>query len=115
MSIENWSDNITVVELQEDPAFTDDIAALVEQLNGKARHVVLDFAGIHYINSSNLAALLKLRKELNGQHKRLILCGIDTKVWGLFMVTGLDKVFEFQDNVALSLAGLQIAEGPAAS
>jgi hypothetical protein len=29
-------------------------------------------------------------------------------VWGAFLVTGLDKVFEFVDSVPLALATLQI-------
>ncbi len=37
-----------------------------------------------------------------------MLCGINTKAWGLFLVTGLDKVFEFADNVATGLASVQI-------
>jgi len=29
-------------------------------------------------------------------------------VWSVFMVTGLDKLFDFTDDVATSLASLQI-------
>lgn len=114
MSIENWSEEITVVELQDDPTFSDDIAALREQLTSKPANVVLNFAGMSFLNSSNLASLVDLRKQLHSQHKRLVLCGIDMNVWGLFMVTGLDKVFSFEDNVALGLASLQIGNGPGA-
>ena len=109
MPIENWSDNIVIVELQDDPAFTDDITALLDELEAKEHlHVVLDFSGLSYLNSSNIARLLKLRKQLINNRHRLILCGISTKVWGLLLVTGLDKVFEFADNVAMGLASLQI-------
>ncbi|MCH7703013.1 MAG: hypothetical protein IID37_15125, partial [Planctomycetes bacterium] len=42
-------------------------------------------------------------------HRRsLKLCGVGTHVWGLFLVTGLDKVFDFVDNVAEALAGVQM-------
>lgn len=109
MSIENWSDNILVVELQDDPAFTDDVNALVEQTsNRNDLDVVISLAGVNYLNSSNIAKLLKLRKKIITNKRRLILCGIDTSVWGLFLVTGLDKVFEFTDNVANALANVQI-------
>ena len=30
---------------------------------------------------------------------RLILCGLNTHVWGVFLITGLDKIFEFSDDV----------------
>ncbi len=109
MSIENWSDNILVVQLQGDPSFTDDITALLEQLDTTNSHVVMNFTSVGYLNSSNIAKLLKLRKKVLTNRRRLVVCEIDTNVWGLFLVTGLDKVFEFADSVATALATLQIA------
>ena len=110
MSIQNWSDTILVVELQDDPPFTDDLTALLDEAekdNGVA--AVLDFSNVSYLNSSNIAKLLKLRKLLTSHKRRLVLCGISTNVWGLFLVTGLDKVFEFTDNVSTALASVQMA------
>jgi anti-anti-sigma factor len=110
VSIENWSEKIIVADLQNDPAFTDDVAALIDQTaEGSDRNVVLNLSGVSYINSSNIAKLLKLRKQLISARRRLVLCGIDRNVWGIFLVTGLDKVFEFADNVAMGLASVQIA------
>ena len=44
--------------------------------------------------------------------RRLVLCQINTNVWGLFLVTGLDKVFEFAESLATALAAVQLtAEG----
>ncbi|MCH7631842.1 MAG: STAS domain-containing protein [Planctomycetes bacterium] len=109
MSIENWSENILVVELQDDPAFTDDLGALLETLSGNTEvDAVLNFSGVSYLNSSNIAKLLKLRKRLTSNKRRLVLCGIDTNVWGLFLVTGLDKVFDFEESVATGLATVQL-------
>lgn len=109
VSIASWSDNIFVVELQDDPGFTDDLNTLIDQLDTrKDVDVVVDFTTVHYVNSSNIAKLLKLRKRLANNRRRLVLCGIDTGVWGLFLVTGLDKVFEFADNVSNGLAAIQL-------
>lgn len=110
MSIENWSESILVVELQNDPAFTDDVTALIDQTAEQVdRDVVLNFQSVTYVNSSNIAKLLKLRKQLVANRRRLVLCAIDMNVWGIFLVTGLDKVFEFADNVSTALASVQIA------
>ena len=109
MSVENWSEEILVVELQDDPAFTDDLTAVIDQVDGrKDVDVVLNFAGVNYVNSSNIAKLLKLRKKLHARKRRLVLCGIGTNVWGLFLVTGLDKVFDFADNLSTGLATVQL-------
>ena len=110
MPIEKWSDQVSVVHLADDPQFTDDLESLDQQLQQAASSVVLDFAAVHFINSSNIAKLLKIRKMTISTDKRLILCGISTQVWGAFLVTGLDKVFEFSDNVPIALATLQIEE-----
>lgn len=108
--IENWSENIVIVELQDDPAFTDDVNAVQEQVGEQADiDAVLNFAGVNYLNSSNLAKLLKLRKKLHANGRKLVICGVNTNVWGIFLVTGLDKVFRFEDNLASALASLQIA------
>mgnify|MGYP001549150386 CR=1 FL=1 len=45
---------------------------------------------------------------MNDLERRLVLCGIPTKVWGTFIVTGLDKIFQFSDDVATALATLHI-------
>lgn len=111
MPIQQWSDNIVVVDLQDDPQFSDDLNAVVEQIETRTDvDVVLDFKDVTFLNSSNIAKLLKLRKLVVISNERQIkLCGISTSVWGVFLVTGLDKIFEFADNVATALAGLQLS------
>lgn len=112
MGLQDWSERIIVVELSDDPQFTDDLNALldlVEKRNGA--DVLLNFAGVNFLNSSNIAKLLKLRKQLHSVTPgKLRLCGISNSVWGVFLVTGLDKLFEFSDDVASGLAMLQLTK-----
>ena len=110
MPIQNWSENILLVELQDDPNFSDDLNALLDQISGKSdQDVVLDFSSVSFLNSSNIAKLLKLRKTVSVNNRRkLKLCGINTHVWGVFLVTGLDNVFEYADDVASGLASIQL-------
>lgn len=110
MAIQSWSDEVLLGELQDDPVLTDDLNAIIDQVekNGD-NHVVLDFANVSYLNSSNIAKLLKLRKMLAASPSRkLKLCGINSHVWGVFLITGLEKLFDFADNVSLGLAAIQI-------
>ena len=104
MPLEKWSESVGVVHLGDDPQLSDDLAAALDQANPQAMDLVIDFAGVHFINSSNIAKLLKLRKQMISRDQRLVLCGINTQVWGTFLVTGLDKIFEFSDNVPTALA-----------
>lgn len=109
MSIKDWSEDIILAELQDDPLFSDDLNALQETIERRpGTHVVLDFRGVNFLNSSNIAKLLKLRKLMNSQNAELRLCGISTGAWGVLLVTGLDKIFEFCDDVPSGLASIQI-------
>lgn len=111
MPIEQWSETVVLGQLADDPQFTDDLTAVIEQCTQNPRtDALLNFAGVSYLNSSNIAKLLKLRKLLIITNQRkLKLCGINTHVWGLFLVTGLDKIFEFVDDVPTGLAALQMS------
>ena len=108
MPVEKWSERVSVVHLADDPQFTDDLEGVEQALGQGPMDAVLDFGGVHYVNSSNIARLLKLRKMIATAQSRLVLCNISTQVWGAFLVTGLDKIFELSDNVPTALATLQI-------
>jgi anti-anti-sigma factor len=71
---------------------------------------VLDFSGVRFINSSNLAKLLRVRKNQIGRNGKLILCGINNTIWSTLLVTGLDQVFDFGEDVATGLARIQMAK-----
>jgi len=111
MAIQQWSDDIIVVELNEDPQFTDEMGALLDRLEESPCDVVLNFAGVGFINSSNISRLLRLRKMLIGAEKRLMLCDLNSQVWGVFLVTGLDKIYEVTSDVATALATVQLTNG----
>jgi anti-anti-sigma factor len=110
MAIQNWSENVLLVELSDDPQFTDDLAALLKIVeNDFDKDVVLNFQNVGFLNSSNIAKLLKLRKlQVINNRRQLKLCAINTHVWGVFLITGLDKIFEVYDDVATGLASLQV-------
>ena len=108
MAIQNWSDEITVVELNDDPQFTEDLDGLMDSVESNPTDVVLNFAAVGFINSSNVAKLLRIRKVMLAVDRRLVLCDVNAQVWGIFLVTGLDKIFEFTSDVAIALASLQM-------
>jgi anti-anti-sigma factor len=110
MAIQQWSENVVLIDLQDDPQFTDDLNATMTQVEeNKDVDIVINFKEVTFLNSSNIAKLLKLRKQVVINNDRQIrLCGISTAVWGVFLVTGLDKIFDFSDDVTAALASLQM-------
>lgn len=112
MPVEQWSDQVLLGELADDPQFTDDLNAAIEQCTENPRQdVLMNLAALQYLNSSNIAKLLKLRKLVTITNQRkLKLCGVNTHIWGVFLVTGLDRIFDIADDVPSGLAGLQIEQ-----
>ncbi len=110
MSIQKWSEKIWVVSLNDDPAFAEDMEQLAEQALAPDRlpHLVLDFSAVGIICSSNLSALLRLRKSVNDRQAQLRLTSPSDPVWGVFLTTGLDKVFHFTHDTPTALAELQM-------
>ena len=113
MPIEEWSDEITIATVGDEPAFSEDMANLLQRLDERGDStpdVVLDLASVSYLNSSNIAQMLRLRKRLNTGGRNMRICSVDDQVWGVLMITGLDKIFDFTDDVSTALASLQLSE-----
>jgi anti-anti-sigma factor len=112
MPINDWSESIVIAELSDEPALSDDLDGLIQRLEQNAGDdppdVIIDAQNVTHLNSSNIAQLLRLRKILTQRGARMRLCGVHDHVWSVLMVTGLDKVFEFTEDVMTSLASLQI-------
>jgi anti-anti-sigma factor len=113
MPVEQWSENVVLVRLADNPQTAEDLEALdqaVQNGAGSPRRLdaVVDFSGVRMINSSNLAKLIKIRRQIHATESRLLLCGTNDHVWGAFLVTNLDKLFEFTDDVPTALATLQM-------
>ena len=104
-----WSEEILLVELAQEPSFSEEIGNLMGRLErGEACHVVVDLRNVVTLNSSNLAQLLRLRKKMLSLGKRLRLCGVQDTVWSVLLVTGLDKVFDFNEDLSAALASMQM-------
>ena len=114
MSLNEWSETIILAETGEEPTFSDDMSSLMtivedaEQGSRGMPDVVVNLSEVDYLNSSNIAQLLRLRKRLTARGARLRICSVRDQVWGVLLVTGLDKLFEFHDATATAIASLQL-------
>ena len=113
MPLNQWSETILIAELNDEPAFSDDMDALgrrLEEGDGPLPDVIINLKAVTYLNSSNIAQLLSLRKQLDAGNARLRLCALSDPVWSVLATTGLDKMFQFTDDVSTSLASLQLSD-----
>jgi anti-anti-sigma factor len=114
MPLNEWSESIVIAELTDEPAFSEDMESLLGSLDqdggDEAPDVIVNMKGVTRVNSSNLSQLLRLRKRLLMADARLRVCSVHDQVWSVFLMTGLDNVFDFTEDVSTSLASLQIEE-----
>ena len=109
MGIQNWSENIILVDLPAEPQIVDELKDVTEMVRDRGDcDVVIDFSKVDIITSSGLSALLRLRKLLVDCGHQLVFCSVAAATRGIFTVTGLDGVFEAVDDKFVALAGLQI-------
>ena len=108
MSIDEWSDDIYVVDMADDPKFTDILTTLLVRLEKDTRDVVVNFSAVGMMNSSNIAQLLRLRKVMISHSRKLVLCNANYQIQGIFSVTGLDTLFQFTEDISVALAMLQV-------
>ncbi|MBL4590457.1 MAG: STAS domain-containing protein [Phycisphaerales bacterium] len=108
----DWSENIVIANLADEPALSDEMEMICERIEGSddVPSAVLDFHEVSYINSSNIAQLLRLRNDIEGGNRQLILCGVTDDVMSVLVVTGLNKVFQFAPDMLTAIASVQIEE-----
>ena len=122
MPINDWSESIQVAELQNDPSFADDMAVLASgyqrhaddrkagRAGAKPRHLVLDMRHVQFLNSSNIAQLLRVRKLAHLAGAQVRICSVSDRIWGVILATDLDRIFEFSEDVTTALAAMQMSQ-----
>ncbi len=109
MGIQNWSENIVLVDLPQEPEMGDELKAVTEIMRDRGDcDLVVDFSSVDIVTSSSLSKLLKLRKLVGDCAHRLVFCSVAPATKGIFTVTGLDGVFELADDKFVALASLQM-------
>lgn len=77
---------------------------MLEELEGGARKLLVDFSQTGYIDSSGLGVLVSLSKKIREQGGALRLAGLNEDLRTLFELTKLDTLFQIADTRAQALA-----------
>ncbi len=122
--INEWSESIQVAELHNDPSFAEDMGLLAnlyqhaaDELKAgrtpspRVRDTVLDMRHVQFLNSSNIAQLLRVRKLATLAGAQLRICSVTDRIWGILLATDLDRIFEFSEDVTTALAAMQMNHG----
>jgi anti-sigma B factor antagonist len=72
----------------------------------KTPKIVIDLSKVTYVDSSGLATLVGILKNMRSYGGKMRLAGMSTKIKSLFEITKLDKLFEIMATEEEAIAGL---------
>jgi anti-anti-sigma factor len=109
MGIQNWSEEIILVDLPAEPEMGEELKTVTQIVRDRGDcEVVVDFSKVDIVTSSSLSKLLRLKKLMSDCGHRLLFCNVAPATKGIFTVTGLDGIFEIVDDKFVALASLQM-------
>ena len=80
------------------------LMAAYSQAGEKTRAIVLDFAGLDYMNSGGIGLLVTLLVRANRQKQKLLACGLNDHYKQIFELTRLDEAITIHDSEAAAIA-----------
>lgn len=72
--------------------------------DAKSPRVVVDLSKVDYMNTPGVATLVESLQIAKKAKTRLILCGMNEKVFAIFKIARLDTVFEITPTAADAIA-----------
>ena len=110
-------DGVTIARVRLEASLNEDqVRALRQALLALAdvpgRRVILNFLGLQQLTSLALGGLIRLHKRLAESGGELCLADIDPRIYELFSITRLDRLFRIFDREEEAVAAL-LAEGRA--
>ena len=78
------------IDLHVSPRLESSLARIIKR---RPAHVVVDFSGVTFIDSSGLAVLIRALQDVQNYGGKLSLSGINGNLRSIFEVARLDQVF----------------------
>jgi anti-anti-sigma factor len=71
------------------------------------RHLAIDLSNLEYISSAGLRILLVVARKLQQAKGKVVLFGLRDNVREVFQISGFDRIFTIQPNMAAAVAAVQ--------
>lgn len=91
------------IDAQSAPGVNEEIGKIIDQGRNK---MLINFKDLEYISSAGLRVLITIAKKLKASSGALALCGLDTKIYEVFDVSGFTAIFKIYDTQEEALAAL---------
>lgn len=100
-----YAENATIVAFTDEKILEEkDICALAESINSvidqtERINLVLDFCNVQFLSSAVLGLLIRISKKIYERDGQLRLCNINPKIYEIFKITRLTKIFDIHQDV----------------
>jgi len=99
MGIENFSKDVLLITLPEQPQHGDEIDIVNKLLSDSVDFdVLVDFSKVEMLTSGSICGLMILSKLLQGAGRKLVLYNLPSAIQQIFVRTGLVTVFDLADD-----------------
>ena len=85
-----------ILEASDIQALEDSIMPLIEQ--SKGLNLIISFINVEFLSSAVLGLLIRVSKRAVEANGSLKLCDINPRIFEVFKITGLNKVFDIYDD-----------------
>ena len=108
MAIQDYSDNIILVELPAEPEIRQELDKVIEIVGQRTDcDVAVDLSNVDIMTSLSLSGFIQLYKLLTDSGRRLVFYNTSSVTRNIFRVTCFDGIFEFIDDKSDALASLE--------
>jgi anti-sigma B factor antagonist len=108
----SYEKNATIITITKEKILEEkDIQHLWESIlsvleQNEAVNLVLDFSNVRFLSSTVLGLLIRLSKKVYENDGTLKLCNIDRKIYEIFKITRLTKIFEICKDIDSALEAI---------
>jgi anti-sigma B factor antagonist len=95
--------NEKILEEKDIRNLQESIIPVIEQ--SEKIHLILDFQKVQFLSSAVLGLLLRTSKKVYERDGQLRLCNINQKIYEIFRITRLNKIFDIYDDLEGAMAG----------
>ena len=100
-----YSENATIIRFTDEKileetniqALSESIMSVIEQ--AERINLILDFGNVRFLSSAVLGMLIRTSKRVHERDGQLKLCRINPKIYEIFKITRLTKIFDIYSDV----------------
>jgi anti-sigma B factor antagonist len=97
-----------ILEERDIKSLQESIMPVIEQ--SEQVHFILDFRNVKFLSSAVLGLLLRVSKKIYEKNSTLRMCNINPKIYEIFKITRLNKIFDIYDELEGAMESLSASQ-----